>query len=104
MVLHTMSVALQDKVIQKLENNSIAYYIQPVTVEKINVFFGAKECVEVVKHWNLKSLSDSTPEQDFILGMMLGYGRLQQCNRYLDRVNKRELFVHEELHPLKKLA
>ena len=34
------------------------------------------------------SLSDYTPEEDFILGTMLGYSRLQQCSRYLTRKDK----------------
>lgn len=51
--------------------------------EKINVFFGAKDCVDVVKTFVSKKLNELTPEQDFILGIMLGYDRLKQCERYL---------------------
>lgn len=35
-----------------------------------------------------KHLSDYTPEEDFILGTMLGYDRVQQCDRYLKMKNK----------------
>ncbi|MBN2063189.1 MAG: DUF2023 family protein, partial [Sedimentisphaerales bacterium] len=28
-------------------------------------------------------LSDFTPEEDYILGIMLGYDRLKQCQRYV---------------------
>jgi hypothetical protein len=47
------------------------------------VFFGADECVAVIRAIGKTSLSDYTPEEDFILGTMLGYGRLQQCARYI---------------------
>ena len=86
LVLHTMSASLKHEALRKLENNNIAYFVQEITTEKINIFFGAEDCIEVIKHFNKSSLSDFTPEEDFILGTMLGYGRLQQCNRYLERV------------------
>lgn len=85
LVLHTMSSSLKHEALYKLEYNKIAYYVQKVTPEKINIFFGAEDCIDVIKHFNNSSLSDFTPEQDFILGIMLGYGRLQQCHRYLKR-------------------
>jgi hypothetical protein len=50
-----------------------------------NIFFGAEECVAVVRSFGTKQLCQYTDEQDFILGMLLGYDRLQQCRRYLDR-------------------
>jgi len=34
---------------------------------------------------NITSLSDLTDEEDFILGTMLGYDRVKQCERYLKR-------------------
>ncbi|NLF41588.1 MAG: DUF2023 family protein, partial [Bacteroidales bacterium] len=54
------------------------------------VFFGAKDCVEVVKTFVQKKLNELTPEQDFMLGIMLGYDRLKQCGRYLTQKNKKE--------------
>ena len=85
LVLHTMQASFRDAAVQKLESNGIPYIIQEVTSEKINIFFGAEECIAVIKHFDKKGLNEFTPEQDFILGIMLGYGRLQQCERYLER-------------------
>ena len=34
---------------------------------------------------NITSLSNLTDEEDFILGTMLGYDRVKQCERYLRR-------------------
>jgi hypothetical protein len=42
----------------------------------------------VIRAIGKTSLSDYTPEEDFILGTMLGYGRLQQCVRYIRMRNR----------------
>ena len=34
---------------------------------------------------NLESLSSLTDDEDFILGTMLGYDRVKQCERYLKK-------------------
>jgi hypothetical protein len=52
-----------------------------------NIFFGAEEYVSVVRSFGGKQLCQYTDEQDFILGMLLGYDRLQQCRRYLARID-----------------
>ena len=68
---------------EKLKRDQIAYQIYPLTNGRINVFFGADECVDVVKAIDKARLSEWTPQEDFILGIMLGYDRLKQCRRYL---------------------
>lgn len=82
LILTTEKSKYRNDITQRLEREKIDYLIQDVTENKINVFFGAKECVDVVKTF-AKNLKELTPEQDFMLGIMLGYGRLQQCVRYL---------------------
>ena len=49
----------------------------------LNVFFGDKPCVDVIKSFNQPHLSKLNPEQDFILGVLLGYDKTKQCERYL---------------------
>lgn len=88
LVLHTMHPSLRIDAQQKLEINNISFVIKEVSPTKINIFFGAPECVEVIKYFGNKKLSDYTPEEDFILGVMLGYCRKLQCNRYLDHVGQ----------------
>ena len=85
LVLHTMPSIHRKEVENRLQSNQISYIIQDVTKEKINIFFGADECIAVIEQFGDIKLYDYTPEQDFILGIMLGYSRLQQCNRYLIR-------------------
>lgn len=85
LVLHTMHATDRVQAELRLQHQHIDYLICPVSDKKINVFFGAKECVEVVRRFGDKRLNDFTPEEDFILGIMLGYDRVRQCNRYLQR-------------------
>lgn len=83
LVLHTAPVEIAEEMIKRLEKNDVNFHIQKLGDEKINLFFGEKDCVETVKKFNNKSLNNYTPEEDFILGIMLGYDPLKQTKRYL---------------------
>ena len=93
LILHTISADFRTMVEQKLDKYNIAYVIYPLTNGNINVFFGATECVEVIKAIGKPNLAEYNPDEDFILGTMLGYDRLQQCQRFLQltRQNKEKL-------------
>lgn len=82
LILTTEKAKYREKIEGKLQRNGIAYQINELNDEVINVFFGAEQCIKVVKTFNPK-LNLLTPEQDFILGIMLGYDRVNQCERYL---------------------
>ncbi len=81
LILTTENAKYKDIISERLQKENIAYKIDEIAGNKINVYFGEQECVNVVKSFNPK-LCDLTPEQDFILGIMLGYDRLKQCVRY----------------------
>ena len=68
-----------------LINQKINYIIQPVGNDKINLFFGRKECINAIRFLVNQPLNKLSPEQDFILGAMLGYDICVQCKRYCDR-------------------
>ena len=53
--------------------------------ERINLFFGCDECIEAIRMLVNRPLNKLTPEEDFILGAMLGYDICVQCRRYCDR-------------------
>lgn len=93
LVLHTMDVKYKEEAVLKLKKGKISYVIYPVGEQKINIFFGAEESVKIIKEIGKSKLSDYTPEEDFILGIMLGYDRLVQCRRYLEMVRRQELKV-----------
>lgn len=89
LILHTAKAELKPLFVKKLERNGIAYLIQDIDDSKFNIFFGDENCVNVVSRFDmpLNKLSD---EQDFILGIMLGYDRILQCRRYLSRKKSSE--------------
>ncbi len=78
------TVAMEDLplVRRKLEVNGMAFQVCPIRNGRANVFFGEKECIEVLRCFSHKPLNYLTPEEDFILGTMLGYGVREQCRRY----------------------
>ncbi len=85
LVLHTMRTEDRAAAERKLNHYGVDYVVVPVTESKINIFFGKEECVDVVRTFCDKPLNKLTAEQDFILGIMLGYDRLAQCERFLKR-------------------
>lgn len=87
MVLYTMNKEHEAFAIRRLERQNISYLIQEVNANKINLFFGKAECMDAIRHIIIRPLNHLTPEEDFILGAMLGYDICQQCKRYC---NKRE--------------
>jgi hypothetical protein len=85
LVLYTGPSSDWVKIERRLQKKGIAYIMCKNGGSSINVFFGNQACINVVKSFRLNSLSDLSDEQDFMLGIMLGYERLKQCDRYLAR-------------------
>lgn len=85
LVLHTMRAQDYQQAKEVLERKQIEHLIYWVNERKFNVFFGKRECIEVLKSFGKQNLNDFTDEEDFILGTMLGYDRIQQCQRLLKR-------------------
>lgn len=83
LVLHTLDANLRFEAEAKLRQRNISYVIRQVTETKINIFFGDEACIEVIRAIGDKKLNEFTPEEDFILGIMLGYDSLKQCDRFL---------------------
>lgn len=85
MVLFTTDKKYAEYTTQRLSSQKINYLIQPVGEDKINLFFGRKECINAIKLMVTRPLNKLTPEEDFILGAMLGYDICVQCRRYCER-------------------
>lgn len=83
--LWTCRSELFEKIKQSLNSQKIEYLIFPVDADKINIFFGMPSCLEIIKQFSNKELNKITDEEDFILGMMLGYAKPQQYKRFLAR-------------------
>ncbi len=90
LVLHTMPSEDLPEAESILQRRGIDYWVQPINSLKVNLFFGEVRCLKIVQSFQQESLSDYTVEQDFILGILLGYSRMEQCDRYLSRQLEKE--------------
>ncbi|MCR5453527.1 MAG: DUF2023 family protein [Bacteroidales bacterium] len=90
LILHTLPAKYRFEAETRLKFAGIDFLTRQVSPEKINIFFGAKECIEVIKHIGDKPFNEYTPEEDFILGVLLGYDKIQECNRYLRLCEKQK--------------
>lgn len=81
LVLTTERAKNKEIIEARLKREKIPYVINEVNKNSINVFFGNKDCIRVVSTFDNR-LDKLTPEQDFMLGIMLGYDKILQCKRY----------------------
>ena len=88
MVLFTFNKKYEDFAIRRLESQNIKYVIQPVGNDRLNLYFGREECLNAIRMIVTRSLNLLTPEEDFMLGAMLGYDICSQCERYCKRKNR----------------
>lgn len=89
MVLYTVNRKYEAFAIARLESQHIDYLVQPVDSQKINLFFGKPECIHAIRCMVTRPLNKLTPEEDFILGAMLGYDLCAQCVRYCTRKSRK---------------
>ena len=88
MILCTLPGNLEEQAKARLERNDICYIIQKLENGNINIFFGKKECLVVThKMCHGKSLNQLSAEEDFMLGILLGYSVSEQCRRYCKKQN-----------------
>lgn len=75
---------------KRLEKDGVAYYLHRVNDGKTNVFFGKPAWVDTARLVVNKPLSRLSPQEDFILGTLLGYDREQQCLRLQARMGEED--------------
>lgn len=85
MVLFTFNKKYEEFAVERLKHQNINYIIQPVGNNRMNLFFGKKECMDAIKLMVTRPLNQLTPEEDFMLGALLGYDICAQCERYCER-------------------
>lgn len=85
MILFTFNKKYEDIAITRLSHQGIPYIVQPIGNDRLNLFFGKKECLDAIRLMVTRPLNKLTPEEDFILGAMLGYDICAQCERYCER-------------------
>ena len=89
MVLYTFHKKYETFAVERLASQHINYLIQPVGNNSLNLFFGTEACIDAVRFIIHKPLNELTPEEDFILGAMLGYDIRLQCERYCKKKCKK---------------
>lgn len=85
MSLYTFPACYEQMAVSKLERQGIPYVVQQVGNKCVNLYFGRPECIAVVKDIVRKPLNQLSPEEDFMLGTLLGYDICEQCQRYCKR-------------------
>ena len=85
MILFTFNKKYETFALERLKRQNIDYIIQPVGNDRLNQFFGKKECMDAVRVMVTRPLNQLTPEEDFMLGALLGYDICAQCERYCER-------------------
>ena len=85
LVLCTMCYDCAEIMRARLDEQQIAYLEQPVSANKVNLYFGNKMCLDVVRTFIHKPMNALTPAEDFMLGTMLGYDLVAQCDRFCKR-------------------
>jgi hypothetical protein len=88
LALQTLPFEHESWVTSRLKRLGIDYLIYHAGSRNINVFLGDSACLQVIRQIGKFDLRRYTPEEDFMLGIMLGYGRRQQCQRYLAMVRQ----------------
>ena len=88
MILFTCNRRYEAFAVQRLSRQAIDYVVQPAGKENVNVYFGRRECLDAIRLFITRPLNELSPEEDFILGAMLGYDICVQCERYCERKSK----------------
>ena len=87
MVLFTCNRRFEKYSINRLSRQHIGYIVQPAGRNNVNIYFGHQECLETIRLLVTRPLNELSPEEDFILGTLLGYDLCAQCERYCQRKN-----------------
>ncbi|NJL07005.1 MAG: DUF2023 family protein [Methylacidiphilales bacterium] len=72
-------------IIARLTASGVAHHVHEACHERVNVVFGRPAAVNAVQRFMVGPLCHLSAEHDFMLGILLGYDREQQCLRYLTR-------------------
>lgn len=85
LILHTLNKCYLPIAIKRLKSQGICYTVQEASEHAVNLYFGRPECVETIRLITTRPLNQLSPEEDFILGALLGYDLRMQCERFRKR-------------------
>ncbi|MBD5402401.1 DUF2023 family protein [bacterium] len=84
--LYTCNKVDLHKFVQHLDKTGTKYVLRDIGKDKVNIFFGDVNCLNILNKFSSSDLNELTPYEDFILGIMLGYSRAEQYGRILSRI------------------
>ena len=85
MALYTLRTSEVGFATKKISMSGLKFLVSPVSEDTANLFFGSEACLNVVNQICTRPLNQLSPEEDFMIGAMLGYDIRQQCERYTQR-------------------
>jgi len=85
MFMMTLHEQEAEPFVRQLADSAIDHYVHHAGERRVNLFFGRAAYIETTRSLVTKPLCRLSPEEDFILGVLLGYDREQQCRRFLSR-------------------
>ncbi len=94
LVLCTLCPTCAEIIKERLDGQGIGYLVQEVGERKVNLFFGDRACLDAVASFVHKPLNLLTPEEDFMLGLMLGYDIAKQARRFCERKAKADARIN----------
>ena len=100
LILYTLNKCYEPMATDRLKSQGISYIIREAGKETVNIYFGRKECLDAIRLIITKPLNLLTPEEDFILGALLGYDLRLQCERFCSRKEKRYEICRYDHHLL----
>ena len=89
LILYTLNKCYEPMAVERLESEGINYFTQEAGSQSVNLYFGRPECLAAIHLIVTKPLNLLSPEEDFILGALLGYDLRLQCERYCHQKKKR---------------
>ena len=89
LILYTLNKCYEPMAVERLESEGINYFTQEAGSQSVNLYFGRPECLAAIHLIATKPLNLLSPEEDFILGALLGYDLSLQCERYCHQKKKR---------------
>ncbi len=90
MVLCTLSRQYLAAAVARLDSQGICHFEQSAGERNVNLYFGKPECIAAVRQFIVRPLNQLSPEEDFILGALLGYDICLQCERFCTRKKRVE--------------
>lgn len=71
--------------VEHLHKNKIEFVMNDIGNNKVNLFFGNPDCLKILNQFSSDKLDELNANEDFILGIMLGYSRNEQYERLLKK-------------------